>query len=380
MKALAHILYGLIFNLFRLCPVKEKKVVLFMIHNSHFKGNLRFIYEQMKAEDPQLSFVVVSKKQLFSVSGSGLQKLFKLVKAGLYFYFVVNYHLATAGYIFLNDNFLPLAYMHISKKTKVVQLWHGVGAFKKFGLSTEQRKMVRHCVEKGNRRITHLFVSSEKVVPYYEEALGILADRIFPVGVPVTDYYFDEKQMEKGREHFFQLYPQLTGKKLLLYTPTFRKTPQENLEVMRHFDCKKIKEELGEDWAILVRSHPQVSFPVSVNAEGCYDVTLYEDIKELYAAADVLVNDYSSTVVEYALLKKPVILYAYDLEAYDRGFYRDYREMAPGPLVTTLEELILALRKAVPETEKLEHFLSLQYDRMDGKAAARVVSQVLRGD
>lgn len=380
MKSLAHSLFGMIFNLFRLCPVKEKKVVLFMIHNSRFKGNLRFVYEQMKAEDPELSFVVVSKKQLFSVSGKGPGRLLRLLKAGLYFYFGLTYHLATAGYIFLNDNFLPLAYMRISPKTKVVQLWHGIGALKRFGLSTEEREFVRHCVEKGNQRITHLFVSSQKVVSYYKEALGIAEDRIFPVGVPVTDYYFDRDKMEQGRKNFFQQYPELAGKKLLLYTPTFRKTQKENEELMEHFDCKRLKEELGESWAILVRSHPQVSFPVEVCQEGCYNVTEYEDIKELYVVSDVLVNDYSSTMVEFALLGKPIVLYAYDLESYDRGFYRDYRETAPGKIVRTQEELCQAVLETGADQEKLEGFLELQYDIRDGKATERVISQVLKGN
>ncbi len=54
-------------------------------------------------------------------------------------------------------------------------------------------------------------------------------------------------------------------------------------------------------------------------------MTDYSDITDLYMVADCLVTDYSSTVVEYVLLDKPIILFAYDLDKYDRGFYRDYR-------------------------------------------------------
>lgn len=348
-----------------------------MIHNSRFSGNLRFVYEEMKKREENFQFVIVSKKQLFSVSGNKLKRLLGKLKGGFYFYFVLNYHLATAEYVFLNDNFLPLAYMKVSPKTKIVQLWHGVGAFKRFGLTTEGNPKVRHWVEKGNRQVSQLFVSSRQIIPYYAEAMGIPEEKIFATGIPVTDYYFDEEKKKEGRKHFYEQYPFLAGKKLLLYTPTFRATEEENKAIWEHFDCRRIKEGLGDDWAVLVRRHPQISMPEEKLSEGCYDVTGYGDIKELYLAASVLVNDYSSTVVEYALLKKPIVLFAYDLEAYDRGFYRDYRENAPGEIVTELSELIRAVKEEKTDEERLSHFLSLQYDRMDDKASKRVVDKVL---
>ena len=45
------------------------------------------------------------------------------------------YHLATAEVVFLNNNFNLLAYLPFSKKTKLVQLWHGDGGWKKWGHS-----------------------------------------------------------------------------------------------------------------------------------------------------------------------------------------------------------------------------------------------------
>lgn len=61
--------------------------------------------------------------------------------------------------------------------------------------------------------------------------------------------------------------------------------------------------------------------------------------------ADCLVTDYSSTVVEYVLLDKPIILFAYDLDKYDRGFYRDYRSTVPGDIAYSTEELLQLLQK-----------------------------------
>ena len=49
MKHLAYRLYGSLFRLFRLFPVKQNKVVFFMLHNTYFKGNLSFVYDKLKA-------------------------------------------------------------------------------------------------------------------------------------------------------------------------------------------------------------------------------------------------------------------------------------------------------------------------------------------
>lgn len=367
-KKAGYQLYGLISQVFRIFPVKKGKTVLFMVHNSKFQSNLRYIYEAMKKEDPDRKFVVVSKADLFS--GQGLGKL----KGILYFYFGLNYHLSTAEYVFLNDNFLPLSCMHVSKKTKIVQMWHGIGAWKRFGLTTETDQVTREAVKKGNQKVSHLFVSAKRIVPFYEEAMGIPKERIYPAGLPVLDFYFRKDLQEKARERFYKHYPNLREKKILLYTPTFRATKEENEQVLKKFDVKAIKKALGEEWAILVRLHPSLKGQMSAKmGEDCYDASGYPDVKDLYEVADVLVNDYSSTVVEYALLDKPIVLFAYDLEKYDRGFYADYIENSPGPIVKDLDSLVEAVKRQEVDEAARKRFLQLHYDYFDAENTKRVM-------
>lgn len=376
MKKIAYILYGILFHIFRLFPIKKKKVVLMMIHNSQFKGNLRYVYEEMKKRD-DFSFVILSKKQLFSVSGKGIMRILRMIWAGIQFYVVWNYHLATAEYIFLNDNFLPLAYMNISAKTKLIQLWHGVGAWKQFGLTTEKDKTVQSLVRKGNQRLTHIFVSSEAVVSCYEEAFGVGKEKIYVTGVPVTDFYFDEEKKAGARERVTRAFPDIQGKKVLLYTPTFREEKENDRQLLNRFPAKELLQEMGEDWVILLRLHPQVHENICLMEEHCYDATEYEDVKDLYVIADVLVNDYSSTVVEFALLHKPIYQYAYDLKEFTRGFYWDYVEHAPGPIAYNWRQLVSFLKDETLDEEKWRYFVELQYEILDGQATKRVVDVLL---
>lgn len=371
-KKIGYLLFGLISSFYRLFPINRRKNVFYMIHNDHKCGNLKFMLEALKKERQENVFIFVSKRDLF-----GKQKIFGI----FYFYFILNFHLMTASEVYLNDNFLPLAYMPFRKKTKVIQLWHGIGAFKRFGLSTETDPVTRKAVITGNKKLTHLFISGSSVLPFYEEAFQVSRDKIYPVGLPVLDFYFDEDLRKKARENFYGQFPFLKHKKLLLFTPTFRKTMRENQELMEAVSIHKLKKLLGEEWAILLRLHPTISESGIIGnlPPFVYDVSTYPDVKELYEVSTCLVNDYSSTVVEYALLRKPILFFAPDLEKYDRGFYRDYLSHAPGEILTEVEDLAKAVLREKADLKKIEDFLSLHYDYFDSNNCKRIL-EVLNGE
>lgn len=72
------------------------------------------------------------------------------------------------------------------------------------------------------------------------------------------------------------------------------------------------------------------------------DVTTELDIDKLLCVSDVCISDYSSLIFEYSLFERPMIFFAYDLDEYFdwRGFYYNYDELTPGPIVKTTEEII----------------------------------------
>ena len=356
-----------------LCTVRPRKIVLFNGHNYGLNGNLLAIYEAMKKKGGY-RFVIRGKRDMLQGSSTGARPgILKKIGGSCRFFLELPYQMATAEKVFLNDNFLPLAYMRTSPSTQFIQLWHGAGAFKRFGLSTEKDEEVYRLVSKANQRITHLFVTSQKVIPCYEEAFAIPSDRIYATGLPVTELYFDEKRMAERKKIFYDKNPFCKNKKILLYTPTFRSGPEENNEILRQFQVEKIHEILGEDWMILIKMHPK--FPVHNIPENnfCRDMTEYNNISDLYLVADLLITDYSSAVVEFALLDKPVILFAYDLYKYDRGFYFDYETMVPGEVAHDQEELYAILQGKWNNLEKRQNFVKFQYDNISGGASERIL-------
>ena len=75
--------------------------------------------------------------------------------------------------------------------------------------------------------------------------------------------------------------------------------------------------------------------------------------------SDVLITDYSSVMVEYSILNKPIVLFAYDLDDYlsnERGFYFDYRENVPGRIAYDMDELIRVFKEKDFDLERLNDF------------------------
>src|SRR5699024_7965974 len=94
---------------------------------------------------------------------------------------------------------------------------------------------------------------------------------------------------------------------------------------------------------------------------------------------DILITDYSSVCFEFALLGKPMLFFAFDAEQYieERGFYYDYYDFIPGPLVRTTREMIEIIKKENFEMKKIDSFVEYFFDDTLGSASPNVVDQVI---
>ena len=271
---------------------------------------------------------------------------------------------ATASVVFLDDASREISCLPLRPETKVVQLWHACGAFKKWGASTEGRifgdsikKIKRHPYYANLSLVT---VSAPEVAWAYREAM-LLEDTpqvVQPLGVSRTDVFFDDAFIEQSFRDLYEQVPQAAGKKVLLYAPTFR-GHVEGAEAPNALDVEQLAAELGEDWVLLINHHPFVKTRPAIPA-GCesfaFDVTGKLPIDQLLVVADTMVTDYSSVVFEYSLTNRPMCFFAYDLEDYDdwRGFYYPYEEMTPGPVVRTTAEVAAFVRAAATAFDDTE--------------------------
>ena len=296
--------------------------------------------------------------------------------------------IATAGYVFLNDASDVVSCVALRKQTKVVQLWHACGAFKKWGMSTAElefggtrEQILRHPYYKNLMLVT---VSSPEVVWAYAEAMALedQCEVIKPLGVSRTDVYFSALFASKARRRVREIFPQVENKKIILYAPTFRGRVSRALGPDK-LDVDELRKALSEDYILLIKHHPFVKHPPTVPKECAsfaYDVSGLIEIEELLCVADICITDYSSLIFEYSLFERPIVFFAYDKNEYDdwRGFYYDYEELTPGPVFESNAPMIEHLMHIEERFDKdrVVRFRQRFMSACDGHATERIIREV----
>ena len=368
MKRLLYGLFALLFNVSRfLLPLKTGRIAFVSMHNEDCTDSLGAVMVEVQSRGYETA--LLSRRDLENVRTHPLNTL--------RFFFVGARKLATAEAVFLNDNFMPMGSLRFRKAVTVTQLWHAEGVFKKFGLSMPQPEDVRSREIAGNRKLTHVVCSSKAVAPYYAEAFGVSEAQVLPLGAPRADVLLRPGAKGAAQKKLFAAFPALAGKKLVLYAPTFRDAIEDNDALLQKVDTAAFRARFGESAALLVRLHPQIH-PEKRQLSGATDVTAYADVPTLVLACDALITDYSSICMDFALLQKPCVFFAFDLERYKaaRDFYFDYEAYVPGPVVADFAAALDAL-ESQPDPAKLQAFRSFNFDYFDCGSAARVADAVL---
>ena len=367
--------FALAFDLGARRGVDKDRVVLFNLMHSGFSGALTEVERELYGKN----VLKVDREDLFRGTAAALK-----------FLTLDAYRMGRAKVIFLNNNFFPFGWIHPNEETKIVQVWHGQGAFKKFGLDIPQPADVRKKEVGANRPLSYVTCSAESIRPIYMSAFGLTSDQVLTTGNPVSDYFFREENVGDTavavkRGAFDANYPACRDKYLVLYAPTFRDDPDEDASLLTHLDAEALRkaasEGAGREAALLIRLHPNDTSGRDALTELCrtnpniLDMTDFPDGNMLSVLSDVLVTDYSSICMNNALLHKPVVFYAYDLDTFEgaRNFYYPYEETVGGPVVKTMDELCRVFREQDFRTEKLEAFRKLHFGDFEGGATAALL-------
>lgn len=139
------------------------------------------------------------------------------------------------------------------------------------------------------------------------------------------------------------------NKKVILYAPTWRDYKldnKNNVFCKPPIDLNKWKSELGNEFILLFRAHYAVTAALEIIEDDFVkDVSDYPCINDLYLASDMLISDYSSAIIDYAILEKPIFNFPYDLEEFEtkRGLYLNLYDFIPCGVFKNENELISAI-------------------------------------
>ena len=354
--------------LVRLRPVREGRVLFLSDSRAGFSGNFGFLEAEIRRQRPDAEIVGVFKPRL---------RARRSVRDTLR----LPWLLATAQTIVVDD-FYPLIYpLQLRSDTRLLQVWHAAGAFKRVGWSRVGLAGGPLPGSLAHRNYTDATVSSEAIRADYAEAFAIDLERVQALGVPRTDAFFDDDLVRATAQRVRKSYGIPRGKKVALFAPTFRGNGQ--LTATYDVDAvpwERLAAQLGDEWVVMVKMHPFVP-PLEVQRPrltGIVDASAERELNDLLMAADVLITDYSSAIFEYSLLQRPVVFFCPDLEEYTaaRDFYSPFTDYVTGPLVTDGDELADAIRTASagPEAAAFrERFMSA----CDGHSSERIVREII---
>lgn len=367
------ILQKVLYPLFRLLPLKRKTVVFEAYWGKSYSCNPRAIYEQMVKNQMDYEYIWFFLNENTPIHGPGKQIR---IRSWKYYYY-----LARAKYFVNNVNF-PDFYKK-RKRAVEVQTMHGT-PLKTMGIDVPGEVDTEEKLNRFLRRCSRwdYLITPSKYVSELSRRCFVYKKEILEVGYPRNDKLFYDNNDERIRQLKERIGIPL-NKKVILYAPTWREKKTFKLQL----DLEEMREHLEDEYVVLLRFHYFVSRSLDISPfKGfAYNLSAYEDIQDLYLIADLLITDYSSVMFDYAILNRPILFYTYDLEWYRdelRGMYVDIEKEAPGPLVKTTDDLIIAIQNLNnywdEYGDKMKSFRSKFCEFDDGHASERVIEKVFK--
>lgn len=299
--------------------------------------------------------------------------------------FQLAWQMGRASTILIDDYFAILMDLGDASTQKIIQLWHAGSGFKSIGYSRFGEYGSPHLTN-SHRLYSYAICGSQHLRDVYSEAFGIEREAVIATGLPRIDWFLREGRADDVRPDFNAAFPGAVGKRTILFAPTFRgRSARAAYYNYEKIDFEALYDACGEDTVILFRQHHFLQEPAPIPPEysdRLIDAAFFPDTNDLLLMSDVLITDYSSIIYEYALLNRPMIFFAYDLDTYTatRGMHREYHEAAPGPIATSFGQLLGLIAQPDLSIDKTEAFVRENFDYIDTNNSDRVIDWLILSD
>ncbi len=392
---LLHKIVRFLMRILSIFPIKKNRILFNSQKGRMFACNPRAIFELLyNKKQQELEFVWCLNEP--SEDLKPFAKV-KTVKYNSLYYF---YYQMTSKVIVAN---IPSPiYVPLRKKQVFLNTWHGGGAYKKVGLLSPKQSSLSKISEglkiksiedknnqewerykaKYNAKDTTFFISScKKFTDVMLESQLLPLSAYLEIGMPRNDVFFSDYTQLILKAKIKLGIP--STKKVVLFAPTYRgnvKSQSFNLEIDIKSCLKSLKSKWGGEWVFVFRGHV-LGVHESVEDKQIVNASKYEEMQELLCMADVFITDYSSSMWDFALTKKPAFLFTPDLEYYlnsDRGFYTPIEEWAFSYAKTNneLSNLIETFDDDIHQRKVQKHMTSLiSYE--EGNATEKCLKKIL---
>ena len=298
---------NMLYKLARLIPINKNKVLFLTENNNELKWNLKAMYEYLKEQDKYK--IDTYSKDKYKNKTSIIGYMLEIIK------------ISRTNIIFV-DNYTPiLTHLKLSKKVKLIQLWHAGIGFKSVGYARFGLEGSPHPYKSCHRNYTHAIVDQKDLAPIYQEVFGVKKEIFISTGIPRLDGYLTKERIDKACDELYKINPKFKTKKVILFSPTYRGTGSHTAYYdFELLDIKSIVELCKKNNSIFViKNHPFINKTMDIPKE--YSEYIYDysslDINDLIYISDIMITDYSSCAYEYSLFDRTLIFYRFDKELYE---------------------------------------------------------------
>lgn len=357
---------NIIYFFIKLFPQRAR--ITFISRQSNKKSDdISLLEKEIKKRDPSIEVVILCKK-----IESGFRKKVK------YFFhmFKQMYYLATSKVIILDGYCICASVLRKKKNTVIIQMWHALGAFKKFGLSIidseEGTSSKLSKAMKMHKNYDYILTSSNNTRKYFKDAFGYDINNVIVMPLPRVDYLTDKKHKESVFKKIIKKYPQCKTKKNIIYVPTFRKD-SENIdkinELINAIDYSK--------YNFIIKFHPLSNLKIKDERVIC---DKYFSSIDMMIASDYVITDYSAIVFEASILEKPLFFYCYDYDKYykRRNFYINYKDEMPGVITDSAKDIVNSIENNKFDLEKVKDFRNKYIELNEGKCTSNLVDFIFK--
>lgn len=339
-----YILWLLIFFV----PRHKNLWVFGSMRGKSYLDNARYLFEYVNAEN-QVRAIWISKNKFLvrRLQQEGFEAYYEYSLKAVWYCARAKVAVVThRGNRRLSD----LPFYLLSKKTAIIQLWHGVGlkktAFddKTFSFQHDESSLmwvikayVKKILFPYLDYVNHpklVLALAENTQKIFSNAFRVPLDSVVITGYPRNDVLLRNECVSREGSNNERI-------QKIIYMPTFRGGESSEFDLFERygFDVQVMEAYLyKENFRLDIKLHP-FNFPSKkvlnqLVASELINIIECDHVYDVLHEYAMLITDYSSVYFDYLLLDRPIIYSPFDKEHYleeERQFYFDYDRVTPGP-------------------------------------------------
>lgn len=221
------------------------------------------------------------------------------------------------------------------KNTIYINTWHG-SVIKKIDINKDKMSF-------NVTMPDYLYAQSQIDVDYFSEKWNYPKEHILLTGYPRND-----DLCSVSKNEIINIKKKLNiplEKKVIIYAPTFRDYDfdKDGCYIAPPINLKKWKEKLGDKYVLLFRAHYEINKSLNIiENEFVKDYSNYTCLNDLLKISDIMISDYSSVMIDFSILERPIFCYAYDYDKYqkERGTAYNLKTELPNGIVLREDDLL----------------------------------------